>query len=83
MSVHDPDVPEPSVRLRVVLALLRVAAGRRGYAGVVWHGAGFTYRLAVTREPGDDLAVDVDVDPDALGGADAVHLLREHLRPHP
>lgn len=80
---QDPAVPEPSVRLRIVLALLRVAAGRSGVASVAWHGAGFTYHLAVSREPGDDQVVNVDQDPDALGGADAVQLLREHLRAQP
>jgi hypothetical protein len=80
---HQDFVPEPRVRLRVVLGLLRVLAGRRGYAGVSWHGAGFTYRLLTTRTPEDDPEVAIDADPDALGGAEAAQQLRERLRTQP
>jgi hypothetical protein len=80
VSAQDQGVPEPPVRLRVVLALLRVLAGRRGYAFVIWHGAGFTYRLSVVREPGDDSRIEANLDPAAPGGAEALEQLRERLR---
>jgi len=54
---YQDAVPTPRVRLRLVMALLRLAAGRRGHASVTWHGAGFTYALAAVREDGDDLVV--------------------------
>lgn len=83
MSIHDGDVPEPTVRLRLALALLRVLAGRRGHASVRWHGAGFTYTLHATRQAGDDTTVDVDFDPAAPGADEALAELRDRLRAHP
>ena len=80
MSIHDGEVLEPPVRLRLVLALLRVLAGRRGHADVTWHGAGFAYRLAVVREPGDDEQVVVGFDPAAPGAGEALEELRDRLR---
>jgi hypothetical protein len=77
---QDAAVTEPTVRLRLVLALLRILAGRRGRAGVTWHGAGFTYLLTVVREDGDDQLVGVDSDPDAIGGDVAIVELRRRLR---
>lgn len=76
---QDQDVHHPSVRLRAVLALLRVVAGRRGWAHVRWSGAGFTYRISVVRQPPRDYALDAD--PDALNGDRAADELRGHLAP--
>jgi hypothetical protein len=83
VSAQDQDVPEPTVRLRLALALLRILAGRRGHASVRWHGAGFTYTLHATREPGDDTAVEFDWDGAAPGAAEALDELRDRLRTQP
>jgi hypothetical protein len=83
MTTQDAGVTEPRVRLRLVLALLRIIAGRRGHASVSWHGAGFTYVLGAIREPGDDTAVEFDPDPAAPGVIDTMQRLREHLAHQP
>lgn len=70
VNPQDPDVAQPHVRLGTFLALLRVLAGRRGVAGIVWNRHGFTYSVIVEREistPG----VALDTDPDAIGGPEA------------
>jgi hypothetical protein len=64
--VHDPAVPPgPRVRLRLVLALLRIASGRRGWASVRWSGQGFVYTVKVMRAL--PKAYTLDADPDAIG----------------
>ena len=73
---QDQDVPEPHIRLRLLLQLLRIAAGRRGDADVTWAGAGFTYRLEVTRGESGPLVV-IDHDPDADPAA--LNRIREEL----
>jgi hypothetical protein len=78
---QDPDVPDgPRIRLRLLLAFLRIAAGRRGDADVTWSGAGFTYRLEVTRG-GSGPVVVVDHDPEA--DPEVVDRIRETLYPAP
>jgi hypothetical protein len=69
---HDPNVPPgPRVRLRLLLALLRVLAGRRGWAIITWSGQGFRYELAARRRaPGGDPFAILD-DTTALGRAEA------------
>lgn len=63
MTVQDSAIREPRVRLRRLLVLARLLAGRRGRSSVVWHGAGFTYELTARRDPGSDPArVEVDAD---------------------
>jgi hypothetical protein len=66
--VDDPqDRPQPRIRLGTFLALLRVLAGRRGDATVIWHRDGFSYTLTAAREGGAP-GVALDVDPEAPGG---------------
>ncbi|MGY4645879.1 hypothetical protein [Cellulomonas sp. URHB0016] len=65
MTHQDRGVPEPRVRLRRLLALMRALAGPRGESAVAWHGAGFTYVLSVSREPDPPYELDMDVDPNA------------------
>jgi hypothetical protein len=87
--IHDAGVREPGVRLAVLLPLLRIAAGRRGYASLTWHGAGFTYTLHTVRDPGANPAtadVDEDIDDDGLleaDPADIVARLRELVEVQP
>jgi len=83
MSAQDNDIQEPSVRLRYVLALLRIIAGRRGHSAVKWHNAGFTYTLHATREPGNDALVTLDDDATAIGVDEARYELRARLRTQP
>ena len=64
-SPHDLEVLDTPTPLRLLLALLRIAAGARGHAGVTWHAAGFTYQLTAVREPGEDLDYEIDDDPSA------------------
>jgi hypothetical protein len=65
-DVHDPAVPlGPRVRLRLLLALLRIAAGRRGWAGLRWSGQGFVYTVRVMRAVPQSYSLDAD--PDAVG----------------
>jgi hypothetical protein len=76
MTRQDPGVPEPSVRLRTLLPLLRAVAGPRGESAAAWHGAGFTYVLSVSRDPHRPDFLDLDVDPDA----DHLDVLVERIR---
>jgi hypothetical protein len=83
MTRHDPAVAEPRVRLRRLLALLRAAAGPRGESAVAWHGAGFTYVLSVTRDPGGTDHVDLDLDPAADHLDELTALIRNALTVQP
>lgn len=74
---QDNAVRAPRVRLRVVLALLRLLGGRRGHAAVVWSGQGFVYRLTATR--GGPVGLRIDRDPTAHRGDEAQTTLRDHL----
>jgi hypothetical protein len=75
-EVQDPEVPPgPRVRLRLVLALLRILAGRRGRARLRWSGQGFIYTLGVHRAA--PVAYDLDRDPDAIGGPEVAQRLRD------
>lgn len=76
-DVHDRDVPEPGVRLRLVLALLRILAGRRGHAAVTWWGAGFAYTLTANRR--DPIPLDVDLETGGLHVDEARALLADAL----
>jgi hypothetical protein len=67
---QDQERPQPRIRLGTFLALLRVAAGRRGAAAVAWNRDGFSYTVIVEREGGAP-GVALDVDPTALGGGEA------------
>lgn len=74
-EVQDPAVPPgPRVRLRLVMALLRIAAGRRGRASVQWSGQGFTYGLVALRSTPQPYTLDAD--PDAVGGGEVADRLR-------
>jgi hypothetical protein len=75
---QDDDLRPPRIALGTVTALLRVAAGRRGHAAVVWHRGGFTHHLVVAREPGAP-GVAVDADPDAIGGGTVIDRLVDAL----
>ena len=57
---QDQGVPAPPVRLRLVLALVRILAGRRGRAALTWHAGGFRYELTATRSGGVGVSVDSD-----------------------
>jgi hypothetical protein len=83
--MSEPNPPEqdtvgrgPRVRLRLVLALLRLLGGRRGHASVTWSGQGFVYTLEATR--GAPVPLSVDRDPTALNGAEADLDLRDRLQ---
>ena len=76
-AYQDADVAAPRVRLRIVLALLRVLAGPRGHARVRWWGGGFAYDLRVERRELVDF--EVDADPEANRRDDVVERLRAHL----
>lgn len=76
-EIDDPEVPQPRVRLRVVLALLRILAGSRGHSRVRWSGQGFVYTLAVRRD--DPEPITFDSDPTAPGRSAAIEMLRDHL----
>ena len=80
MSVQDDDVWEPRVRLRVMLAFLRIVAGRRGGSAVTWSGQGFTYTLTVSRGV-TGTAVSIDADPEAE--PDVLARIRDALYPAP
>lgn len=87
-AVQDAGVRELSVKLRLVLRILRILAGRRGHAHVAWHGQGFLYELRAVRDPGSQIGVEVDSDDtgDGLGAQDNTVLrerLRELLEVHP
>lgn len=76
---QDPqDEPQPRARIGTVLALLRVLAGRRGHASLVWHRYGFTHAITVVREDGAP-GIDFDPDPSALGLDEARQRLRDHF----
>lgn len=81
MSHQDQDVPEPRIRVRLLLQLLRIVAGHRGTAAVVWTGAGFTYHLEVERGDAGGPAVTIDHDPTA--DVAIVERIREALYPAP
>lgn len=82
MSAQDPDAYEgPAIRLRVLLVLLRLAAGQRGYASAQWAGGGYRYRLEATRLPTIGAAVEVDADPDTEPGV--ALRLEDALYPRP
>ena len=66
LADHPQDRPQPRIRLGSFLALLRVAAGRRGDATVIWHRDGYSYTVTAAREGGAP-GVALDVDPDAPG----------------
>lgn len=70
LTEQPQDQPQPRARLGTVLGLLRVLAGRRGLATAAWHADGFSYTVTVLRAPGAP-GVELDGDPDALGGAQA------------
>jgi hypothetical protein len=57
---QDGDLIPSTVRLREVLALLRVLAGTRGRAVVQWWGGGFAYELRVVRRSRVRYAIDHD-----------------------
>lgn len=78
-ELDDPDVPMPAVRPRVVLALLRVLAGPRGWSAVSWSGAGFGYTLRAERRPPGPLHIEWDAN--GPGVDEARHRLRDALLP--
>lgn len=64
---QDPNVPPgPRIRLRLLLALLRIVAGPRGQSCVTWSGQGFVYQLEVRRR--GPLPFALDDDPTAVDG---------------
>jgi hypothetical protein len=67
---QDGGVDQPHIRLGTFLALLRVLAGRRGWATVAWNRSGFTYVVTAQREGGAPGAA-LDIDPTATGGDQA------------
>lgn len=83
MSRQDHGVPEPRVRVRVLLGLMRALAGVRGESVVAWRGQGFAYVLTVTRVlPGPDV-LDMDVDPNVTHLDELVEQVRAALTPDP
>lgn len=75
---HDQGVPPgPRIRVRVLIALLRVAAGRRGHAHIRWWGQGFRYDVTVERRT--PVAYQLDADPDALGLAEVRTALDDRI----
>lgn len=76
--VQDPHVIGPPVRLRLLLALLRITAGRRGYAVLSWWGQGFSYTLTARRQPPTAFVLDRDR-TDAPHADTAAALIRSHL----
>jgi hypothetical protein len=78
---QDAGVRHLRAHLSTVLDVLRVLAGRRGWAQVTWHGQGFTYTLFTVRDPyADPAAIHVADDPDVTGlGAQDHTPLRDRL----
>lgn len=78
---HDDDLPRFSIRLGLLLALMRVAAGYRGHSRVVWTAGGFRYVLSVTRlsAPVVPSPPRIDSDPEAVDGAEAVRRIVDAL----
>jgi hypothetical protein len=58
---QDAGVRVHRVHLATVLALLRVLAGPRGRASVLWWAGGFSYRLEVRRHPRTPYELDYDL----------------------
>lgn len=83
MSHQDQGAPEPRLRLRVLLALMRRLAGARGHSAVAWRGGGFRYELAVTRDPRGTDGLSLDVDPAALDLDELVRRVRDALDVQP
>jgi hypothetical protein len=81
MSDQDGAVPEPTIELAELLGLLRAAGGRRGSAGVAWHGGGYDYAISVHREPVIDGDLVVDFDATATDLPDLLDRIRDALRP--
>lgn len=79
MTRQDQGVREPRIRLRRLLALLRILAGRRGHARIRWSGAGFVYQLDIERSEPVELLIDLD--PTAENGEQARSLLWETFGP--
>jgi hypothetical protein len=78
VELQDTGVPAgPRIRVRGLLALLRIVAGHEGLAHLTWWGQGFRYDLTVHRE-GPTL-YHLDRAPDAWGGADAAALIRRAI----
>jgi hypothetical protein len=82
-SNQDPGVPELTVRLRKVLALMRALAGPRGRSAVAWHGQGFSYTLLVVRDPDGPDDLDLDIDPTADHLDVLVEAIRDRLTVQP
>ena len=57
---QDPEARASRVRLHRFLSVLRILAGRRGYANVEWWGQGFRYTLTAERVPPGPTTVDAD-----------------------
>lgn len=83
MSKQDQGAPEPRLRLRLLLALMRALAGARGFSALSWHAGGFRYDLAVTRDPLAPDALELDADPWALNRAALEGQVRQALEPQP
>lgn len=72
----------PHVRLGVLLAWLRILAGRRGTASAQWAGAGFTYQVVVTRGTTGGVVV-IDYDPTVVDREGLAARVREALTTQP
>lgn len=77
-GVHDAGVAVPRVRVAILLAVVRLLAGRRGYATVEWSGQGFRYQLYAYRDLDPDPLV-IDGDPQVPPG-DLIRRLGRHLQ---
>lgn len=75
-------IPEPHIRLRLLLALMRILAGRRGHSSAVWAAGGFRYVLTVVRTP-DAGPVELDADATVRDVATIRERVRDALTPQP
>lgn len=79
LTERPQDARQPRIRLGTFLALMRVLAGHRGHARATWNRFGFTYLVVVVREAQPVPMVELEADPEALGGAEALARLLDAL----